>query len=136
MLAVTDNREACSELPICRQLVQTSLLQLAQFLQPALPGLVAQSMAMAQVDFLCWGDAATLTRPCVDCGLLTGRFCDFCLASLRIPDEQWADGQATPLCSTCDNRHGACHFCRGLTWCMPAPHASTEPASSCSPAAS
>ena len=69
----------------------------------------------------CSGDSATLIRPCVDCGLWTGRFCDCCLASDRMPEEQWAEGQLTPLCSTCDNKHDMCHFCRGLLWCMPAP---------------
>ena len=69
----------------------------------------------------CSGDSAALIRPCVDCGLWTGRFCDWCLASDRMPEEQWAEGQLTPLCSTCDNKHDMCHFCRGLLWCMPAP---------------
>ena len=65
------------------------------------------------------GSEAMLTRPCVDCGLVTGRFCDYCRAADRIPDEEWAHGQLTPLCSKCDNVHDGCHFCRGLRWCRP-----------------
>eukprot|EP00975_Prorocentrum_lima_P040090 8421035-Prorocentrum_lima.AAC.1 len=42
-------------------------------------------------------------RPCVDCGLMTGRFCDWCLAADRLPGEVRAAGQMTPLCSHCDN---------------------------------
>ena len=68
-------------------------------------------LAMSSEEMLC--------RPCVDCGLNTGRFCDYCCAVDRIPSEQWAVGQMTPLCSTCDWAHGRCHFCRGLPWCRP-----------------
>ena len=46
-----------------------------------------------------------LLRSCVDCGLRTGRFCDHCLAEDRVPNEVWASGQHTPLCSHCDNEH-------------------------------
>ena len=38
-----------------------------------------------------------------------------------MPLEEWAVGQMTPLCSYCDNMHDECHFCRGLSWCTPAP---------------
>ena len=74
------------------------------------------------------GDEAMLCRPCADCGLVTGRFCDWCFAADRVPCEQWAYNQQTPLCSRCDNRHGACHFCRGLDWCTPPPRRGGGPA--------
>ena len=74
------------------------------------------------MQVLAMGSPAMLNRPCVDCGLFTGRFCDRCLASDRMPAEVWADGQMTPLCSNCENKHQACHFCRGASWCTPPPH--------------
>ena len=40
------------------------------------------------------------------------------------PDEVWADNQMTPLCTHCDRKWDACHFCRGQQWCVPAPHPS------------
>ena len=64
------------------------------------------------MQVLAWGDENMLARPCVDCGLKTGCYCDHCRACDRCPKEEWADGQMTPLCSNCDNEHGACHFCR------------------------
>ena len=75
-----------------------------------------------KMQVLAMGSPAMLNRPCVDCGLFTGRFCDYCLASDRLPDEVWAAGQMTPLCSNCENKHQACHFCRGASWCTPPPH--------------
>ena len=77
---------------------------------------------VAGIQVLAVGDGSMLLRPCVDCSRITGRFCDGCRAADRIPSEQWADNQMTPLCSRCDNEHEACHFCRGLHWCAPAPH--------------
>ena len=65
------------------------------------------------------GDIETLYRPCVDCGLKTGCYCDFCKAITRVPSEEWANNQQTPLCSHCDRKYNACHFCRGLHWCTP-----------------
>ena len=74
-------------------------------------------------EVLAAGDEATLVRPCVDCGLHTGNFCDGveapCLAAVRVPEEHWVEGQATPLCSKCDRKHGACHFCRRVPRCCP-----------------
>ena len=63
-----------------------------------------------------------LCRPCVDCGLRTGRFCDRCRAADRMPNEMWAVEQMTPLCSRCKYRHHRCHVCRGLPWSPPPPH--------------
>ena len=62
-----------------------------------------------------------LTRPCVDCGLTTGSFCDFCFAKDRMPEDVWAEGQRTPFCTRCDGAHEMCHYCRGQAWCVPAP---------------
>ena len=81
------------------------------------------------MEVLACGDEMVLVRPCVDRGLMTGHFCDGCQAASRCPREQWADGQMTPLCSYCDNARGECHFCSGLSWCVPPPskqHHSTE----------
>ena len=71
------------------------------------------------MEIICVSDQETLCRPCVDCGQKTGRFCDYCYAADRKPDERWAPNQMTPLCSRCDNTHDKCHFCRGLAWCVP-----------------
>ena len=68
------------------------------------------------------GQEGLLLRPCVDCGRRTGSFCDGCLAADRFPDEEWALGQHTPLCTVCDRQHNLCHLCRGLTWAVPPPH--------------
>ena len=67
------------------------------------------------------GTTQELFRPCVDCGLYTGKYCEYCLASERIPRETWAKGQRTPLCSTCDREHDCCHFCRGVHLALPFP---------------
>ena len=72
-----------------------------------------------RMEVLAYGEEEDLTRPCVDCGLYTGRFCDHCFASWRVPSEEWCRGQRTPLCSRCDNLWDACHFCRGEHWCTP-----------------
>ena len=42
---------------------------------------------------------AIWNRPCVDCGLRTGSYCDHCRARARIPSEIWGANQATPQCS-------------------------------------
>ena len=67
------------------------------------------------------GDPGLLCRPCVDCGLRTGRFCDGdgCLAAVRVPSEQWAPGQLTPFCSHCEAKRLLCHFCEGKAWATP-----------------
>ena len=83
------------------------------------PAGVPGDFTLADMEFLALGDDAMLVRPCVDCGVQTGRMCDHCYAVDRIPSERWAEGQLTPLCSRCDNKHDACHFCRGLDWCRP-----------------
>ena len=50
------------------------------------------------------GSTEMLNRPCVDCGLVTGSFCDHCRAAVRCPDEVWADHQMTPLFTHCDRK--------------------------------
>ena len=60
------------------------------------------------MSIICVSDQETLVRPCVDCGQMTGRFCDYCYAADRCPDERWAPNQLTPLCSRCDNTHDKC----------------------------
>jgi hypothetical protein len=73
------------------------------------------------------GSEDELCRPCVDCGLVAGRFCDGeevetskgvwsgapCFAKDRLPTQIWVDNQRTPLCSRCDSLHGKCCYCRG-----------------------
>ena len=84
--------------------------------------LCAWTMSQAvPIEVLCAGDLKTLCRPCVDCGLITGRYCDYCYAEDRLPQETWAPGQMTPLCHKCDNARDMCHFCAGKLWCTPAP---------------
>ena len=74
------------------------------------------------VEVLAYGEESDLLRACVDCGQVTGRFCETlsgdgdCMAATWIPSESWAQGQRTPLCSSCDWRLGACHFCRKVCW--------------------
>ena len=75
---------------------------------------------MAALQVYAAGSPELLIRPCVDCGLKTGGYCDKCLAEDRMPEEEWAEGQRTPLCSRCDNKYSACHYCRGQVWCVPA----------------
>ena len=67
---------------------------------------------MSRFEIVAHGDGSELFRPCADCGRITGSFCDFCLGRERFPQERWSDHQHTPLCSFCDDEHGACHFCR------------------------
>ena len=77
---------------------------------------------LSSMQVLCHDDTKTLCRPCVDCGLYTGRYCDFCQAESRLPNEVWARGQMTPLCSVCDNQRRRCHFCAGKAWVTPPPN--------------
>ena len=78
-----------------------------------------QALAVGTQDELC--------RPCVDCGLYTGCYCDGndwgeCFAADRMPQEHWANNQRTPLCTACDRRFNMCHFCRGQLWAVPPAH--------------
>ena len=75
------------------------------------------------------GSVEELARPCVECGLVTGNFCDEleyqrgfkCLAEQRIPSQRWVEGQRTPFCTHCEKKLGACYFCRGVPSCTPFP---------------
>ena len=70
------------------------------------------------VEVLAWDDYDMGSRPCIDCGRRTRRFCgtltqkDSCLAQERGPSEKWSKGQHTPLCSICQEDHKACRLCR------------------------
>ena len=77
------------------------------------------STSVGALHVLAHGPGNILLRACVDCGLRTGCFCDSCLAQDRMPGEEWAPGQPTPLCTYCDDQFGACHFCRGVHWAQP-----------------
>ena len=69
--------------------------------------------------------------PCVDCGLVTGNFCDGgpsvgydkCFAANRVPQDYKETGgygmQRTPLCAYCETYRGYCRFCRGVQGCTP-----------------
>ena len=80
-----------------------------------------------ELEILALADASILYRPCVDCGLRTGSFCDYCYAWDRDPAAYWAIGQHTPLCSLCDGEYNCCHFCRGQMWVVPPPHGPLSP---------
>ena len=83
----------------------------------------------ADMSVICVGDQKTLNRPCVDCGQVTGRFCDLCHAAQRCPNEHWAPNQMTPLCETCEETLHKCHFCRGQSWCVPPTWQRSSPSS-------
>ena len=75
------------------------------------------------------GKIVPLLRPCVDCGLVTGSFCESrCFAEdwLGSIHEDWNDNQFTPHCTVCTARCKYCHFCRHKDWCMPEPHHSVK----------
>ena len=66
--------------------------------------------------------------PCVDCGLMTGNFCDggisveldSCFASERVPTLYLNNkGQRTPLCTYCESHSWFCRFCRKVPSCTP-----------------
>ena len=76
-------------------------------------------------------EGAPTSFPCVDCGLMTGNFCDGgilvaydqCFAAERVPHDYANIGglgrQRTPLCSYCETLHNYCRFCRGVASCTP-----------------
>ena len=81
--------------------------------------------ALATRVALATGSIEELQRPCVDCGLITGCYCDYCLAIDRSPTEHWVPKQRTPLCTACDSRCNACRFCRKVPSCTPFPWGQT-----------
>ena len=69
-------------------------------------------------------------RACVECGVLTVNTCyelfaqgkaGPCYAEDRIPSEDWALGQRTPICAACEDRYEMCRFCRQQDGCSPQP---------------
>ena len=78
-----------------------------------------------------------VNRPCVDCGLVTGGWCEGrygqCPANHWIPTETWRANRSSPLCSKCEEHFLWCHLCRHVTWSRPAsrpygpPNWSTNP---------
>ena len=75
--------------------------------------------ARLPMEFKAAAKDTSLSRPCVDCGLITGCFCDYCKAHTRVPQEVWGMGQCTPLCTKCDATWKCCRFCRGVSACRP-----------------
>ena len=71
------------------------------------------------------------TFSCIECGLLTGNFCDGspsvgydkCFAVNRVPQEYTFEaghgGLRTPLCTYCETRFEFCRCCRGVGGCTP-----------------
>ena len=71
------------------------------------------------------GNLISLTRACVDCGLLTGNWCEascFEVDRLGAKLEDWQDNQFTPHCTLCEKRYKFCHFCLGKDWATPEIH--------------
>ena len=71
------------------------------------------------------GNIVSLIRPCVDCGLLTGNWCEAsCFAEdwLGSKLEDWNDSQMTPHCSFCEKKYQFCHFCLRKDWVTPDTH--------------
>ena len=64
-----------------------------------------------------------LVRPCVDCGLITGNFCDGigyeCYAEVHVPGEDWCVNQRTPFCNFCESKRPACRFYMRTPSCTP-----------------
>ena len=69
-------------------------------------------------------------HPCVECGQVTGNFCreacDLgyagpCYAEVWMPNEDWAPGQRTSLCPSCEDVCVTCRYCRRVSGCSPGP---------------
>ena len=75
---------------------------------------------MSFIDAEAMQRAREASRPCVDCGLLTGCFCDFCYIAERYPCPEQDRLRHTPLCTRCDRENDdGCHYCRRVQWCTP-----------------
>ena len=76
------------------------------------PGSASQE-AMATLE--------ALQAACVDCGRLTGGWCnERCYAGVRTPEDVKFRNQRTPYCTVCDKANpDKCHFCRKQLWCTP-----------------
>ena len=114
------NFRACLESNVqCWNLWNGTLDRSFQIFGPVSVSLWKMSGA-ASMQVLSCGTMDQLYRPCVDCGRWTGCYCDGCTAASRGLQDV-APNQMTPLCNTCDNKQGYCHFCLGLQWCGPQP---------------
>ena len=91
--------------------------------KPPVTWLIGGAVRDGGMEVLAYGEESDLLRACADYGQVTGRFCEMpgrdCMAVMWIPSECWLQGQRTPLCSSCDWRLGACHFCRKVCWATP-----------------
>ena len=104
-----------------------------------LGGITSQVAALLDVgmvlDVLCFGTEEQLLQPCVDCGLITGNFCEtkrqrghilwqggYCFVADHLHGSGWAPYQRTPLCTKCERLHGSCRFCRKVHGCTPPAH--------------
>jgi hypothetical protein len=54
--------------------------------------------------------------PCIDCGLLTGNWCDSCEKIMMD-----AGKRLTPLCTGCEEEKLRCHQCDGVAMATPFP---------------
>ena len=79
---------------------------------------------MVEFRALSFGETPGMfTRPCVDCGRITGNFCENeCQVSARLPSERWELNQRTPQCTECEAKYILCHYCRKVSWCIPFTH--------------
>ena len=61
-------------------------------------------------------DPDTFKKPCIECGLITGNFCDGqtgeCFAKDTIKDGKFEPGQRTPMCTKCEKKYRFCKVCR------------------------
>ena len=62
-------------------------------------------------------------KPCIDCGRITGNFCDGvhgdCYAEDTNTVDKFQPGQRTPLCTVCEKHYTLCRVCRGSHGCTP-----------------
>ena len=105
---------------------------LAQVINAACTQFVCSTMPPKQEQGVLWwtqpGEPVNL--PCVDCGLITGNFCDGgpalnyrdrCYAYERDPRgyPYPQSTRRTPLCAYCETAFFHCRFCRGEKGCTP-----------------
>ena len=100
--------------------------------QSLLAGHLGTSTLIAWLHVSCaLPSGAPMSFPCVDCGLLTGNFCDGsphsvgynkCYSVNRVPKDfpsEMYSAMSTPLCTYCETRFSYCRFCRGVASCTP-----------------
>ena len=68
-------------------------------------------------------DKEAFHKPCIDCGRITGNFCDGvhgdCYAEDTNTVDKFQPGQRTPLCTDCERQYTLCRVCRGSNGCTP-----------------